>query len=87
VPQDDRAAVLGALACVDAVVVFDDDTPEQALAELCPDVWAKGGDYAPDELPESATVEAAGGRVAILPFVTGRSTTRLIEEAALRAGR
>jgi D-beta-D-heptose 7-phosphate kinase / D-beta-D-heptose 1-phosphate adenosyltransferase len=85
VPEEDRAAVLGALASVDWVILFDETTPEAALAELRPDVWVKGGDYAPEELPEKAVVEAAGGRVAILPYVAGRSTTRLIEEAALRA--
>ena len=87
VPEEDRAAVLGALACVDAVVVFDEDTPEAALERLRPDVWAKGGDYTAEELPETEVLERYGGRVAILPYVAGRSTSRLIEEAALRGGR
>jgi D-beta-D-heptose 7-phosphate kinase / D-beta-D-heptose 1-phosphate adenosyltransferase len=85
VGQDDRAAVLRALACVDEVVVFDGDTPEAALARLRPDVWVKGGDYDADELPEAAVVRRHGGRVEIVPYVDGRSTTRLIREAALRA--
>ena len=84
VPQADRAAVLGALACVDAVVVFDEPTPETALAELRPDVWAKGGDYRAEELPEAAAVAAWGGDVVILPYVEGRSTTRLLQELSLR---
>ncbi len=84
VPEDDRTAVLRALASVDAVVVFDEDTPEAALARLRPDVFVKGGDYVSDELPETAVVESWGGRVVILPYVAGRSTTRLIEEARAR---
>jgi rfaE bifunctional protein nucleotidyltransferase chain/domain/rfaE bifunctional protein kinase chain/domain len=87
VHQDDRAALLSALRCVDAVVVFDEDTPERALADLAPDVFAKGADYAPDDLPEAATVRRLGGEVVTLPYIAGRSTTRLIEEVALRAGR
>jgi rfaE bifunctional protein nucleotidyltransferase chain/domain len=85
VPEEDRAAVLHAVGCVDAVVVFDEDTPERALARLKPDVWAKGGDYAVAELPEARLVASWGGRTEILPYVAGRSTTRLIEEVALRA--
>jgi D-beta-D-heptose 7-phosphate kinase / D-beta-D-heptose 1-phosphate adenosyltransferase len=87
VEQSDRAAVLAALRCVDAVVVFDEDTPERALAELAPDVWAKGADYEADELPEAATVREGGGEVVVLPYVAGRSTTRLIEEVLVRAER
>jgi rfaE bifunctional protein nucleotidyltransferase chain/domain len=85
VGQDDRAAVLGALRCVDAVLVFDEDTPIAALQRLRPDVWAKGGDYAVEELPEGATLAEHGGRVVLLPYLDGRSTTRLLEEAHVRA--
>jgi D-beta-D-heptose 7-phosphate kinase/D-beta-D-heptose 1-phosphate adenosyltransferase len=84
VPEDDRAAVLEGLGAVDAVVVFDEDTPEAALARLRPDIFAKGGDYSLDELPEAALVESWGGQVILLPYVAGRSTTQLIEEAQLR---
>ena len=84
-PQEDRARVLGALACVDAVVVFDEDTPERALEALRPHVWAKGGDYRGVELPEAQTLRGWGGRVVLLPFLEGRSTTRLIEQAGLGA--
>ena len=87
VHEDDRAAVLRALRCVDAVEVFDEDTPERALADLAPDVFAKGADYAPDDLPEAALVRRLGGEVVTLPYIAGRSTTRLIEEVALRATR
>jgi D-beta-D-heptose 7-phosphate kinase/D-beta-D-heptose 1-phosphate adenosyltransferase len=85
VRQEERAAVLRALRCVDAVVVFDEDTPEAVLERLRPDVWAKGGDYALDELPEARVLARWGGETAILPFVEDRSTTRLLEEAAGRA--
>ena len=81
VPQEDRAAVLRSLGCVDAVVVFDEDTPQAVLGRLRPDVWVKGGDYEPAELPETEVVVRHGGRVEILPYVEGRSTTRLIEVA------
>jgi rfaE bifunctional protein nucleotidyltransferase chain/domain len=82
VGQEDRAAVLRALACVDAVAIFDEDDPRAVLRELRPHLWAKGGDYAEAELPETAVVERCGGRTVVLPYVDGRSTTRLIEEAA-----
>jgi D-beta-D-heptose 7-phosphate kinase/D-beta-D-heptose 1-phosphate adenosyltransferase len=84
VPARDRAAVLAALSCVDAVRIFDEDTPERLLGELRPDVWVKGGDYADAELPEARLIRSWGGRTVVLPYVEGRSTTRLIEEAASR---
>lgn len=75
--QEDRVELLLALDCVDAVVVFDEHTPDEALRRFRPDVWAKGGDYAASELPESATLAEWGGRVVTVPFHAGRSTTRL----------
>jgi len=85
VPARDRAAVLAALSCVDAVVVFEEDTPAALLERLRPDVWAKGGDYAGARLPESAALACWGGRAVVLPHHAGHSTTKLIEEAAHRA--
>lgn len=85
VPARDRAAVLAALRCVDAVVTFSEDTPTQLLERLRPDVWAKGGDYAGAPLPEAEALERWGGRAVVLPHHAGHSTTRLIEEAANRA--
>jgi D-beta-D-heptose 7-phosphate kinase/D-beta-D-heptose 1-phosphate adenosyltransferase len=85
VPTRDRAAVLVALTCVDAVVVFGEDTPAALLERLRPDVWAKGGDYAGAELPEADALARWGGRAVVLPHHAGHSTTRLIEEAANRA--
>lgn len=81
VPVEDRARVLAALDCVDAVVVFDEDTPEQALSRVRPDVWAKGGDYAAEDLPEREVLEEWGGQTVLLPYVAGRSTTRMLETA------
>ncbi|WP_430785740.1 PfkB family carbohydrate kinase [Actinoplanes sp. G11-F43] len=81
--QDDRARLLAALDCVDAVVIFGEPTPEPVLTWLRPDIWVKGGDYAdggPD-LPESAVVERWGGQTVIVPYLDGRSTTRTIAEA------
>jgi len=81
VNEHDRARVLLAFDCVDAVHIFDEDDPAQALAELRPDVWVKGGDYGATELPEAAVVESNGGRVVLLPYLSGRSTTSIIERS------
>jgi rfaE bifunctional protein nucleotidyltransferase chain/domain len=78
----DRARVLLGLGCVDAVVVFEEDSPHAALERLRPDVWAKGGDYAAATLPEAPLVRSWGGRVVLLPYLPGRSTTRIIEHAS-----
>lgn len=77
ISQEDRVDLLTALGCVDAVVVFDEDSPHEVLGRLRPDVWVKGGDYAVDTLPEAALVESWGGCTVTVPFHPGRSTTRL----------
>jgi rfaE bifunctional protein nucleotidyltransferase chain/domain len=82
VRAEDRARVLEALECVDAVVLFDEDTPERVLERLRPDVWAKGGDYAGAELPEARVLRRWGGQAIALPYVEGRSTTNLVRDAA-----
>ncbi|MBY8840790.1 PfkB family carbohydrate kinase [Streptomyces sp. SP2-10] len=82
VPAADRVRVLRALECVDAVAVFDEDTPERILGELRPHIWAKGGDYARSRLPEQPLVESWGGQVLLLPYLDGRSTTGLARRAA-----
>ena len=74
----DRALLLASLACVDYVFVFSEDTPERSLEILRPEIHVKGGDYAPDDLPEKKTVESYGGQVVILPFLPGHSTTGII---------
>ncbi|MGY0390247.1 D-glycero-beta-D-manno-heptose 1-phosphate adenylyltransferase [Nocardioides sp. WG-D5] len=81
VPERDRARLLAALDCVDDVVVFDEDTPVHVLAQLRPDIWVKGGDYAEDDLPESDLLATWGGRTVVVPFHDGHSTTSLIETA------
>ncbi|MGR6318355.1 D-glycero-beta-D-manno-heptose 1-phosphate adenylyltransferase [Micromonospora soli] len=86
-PQADRARLLAALDCVDAVVVFDEPTPHQVLARLRPAVWVKGGDYARDgaaELPEADLVQRWGGKVVTVPYLAGRSTTGTISAARKR---
>ncbi|OBA62465.1 D-beta-D-heptose 1-phosphate adenosyltransferase [Mycobacterium sp. 1100029.7] len=77
----DRARVLGALACVDAVAIFDGPTPERFLEGLRPDIWVKGGDYVASELPESELVHRHGGEVVILPTIAGYSSSGLIAAA------
>ncbi|MEV8630363.1 D-glycero-beta-D-manno-heptose 1-phosphate adenylyltransferase [Streptosporangium sp. NPDC051023] len=83
VGEQDRIEVLRALECVDAVVVFEEDTPARVIERLRPCVWVKGGDYAAIDMPEAETVRRTGGKTVILPQVSGRSTTNLI--AAARA--
>jgi rfaE bifunctional protein nucleotidyltransferase chain/domain len=78
VSEHDRAFVLAGLGCVDAVTLFDEDTPAQLIAALLPDVLVKGGDYEPDAVVGRHDVEAAGGRVVIIPFVEGSSTTGML---------
>ncbi len=79
-PENDRAMVLAALAAVDAVVVFDEDTPLALIQELRPDVLVKGSDYSIENIVGSAEVLARGGRVLRCELVAGRSTTRVVEE-------
>ena len=75
----DRAVVLAGLACVDAVTLFDEDTPRALISALLPDLLVKGGDYLPDQIVGKAEVEAAGGRVIVLPYLPGRSTTDILQ--------
>lgn len=81
VADRDRARVLAALACVDAVVIFDEHSPEAALEQLRPDVWVKGGDYTEADLPEAGVVRRHGGEVVLLPTVAGYSSSNLIAAA------
>ena len=81
-PENERAEILAALACVDFVTIFDDPTPQKIIARLLPQVLVKGGDWAPDQIVGRAEVEAAGGRVVLIPVAKGFSTTTLIEAAA-----
>jgi len=74
----DRARVLEALEFVDAVVVFEEDTPSAVLERLRPDVWAKGGDYAGADLPEAEVLRRWGGQAVVLPYLDGHSTSALV---------
>ncbi|OWK35855.1 adenylyltransferase/cytidyltransferase family protein [Fimbriiglobus ruber] len=88
--QDERAAMLAALECVDYVVVFDEPTPEAALARLKPDVHCKGAEYAPPHgrpVPEAPLVLGYGGRIEYLPLVPGLSTTALLDRIREKGGR
>ena len=80
-PEAERAEVLAALACVDAVSVFDDDTPADIVTRVQPDILVKGADWPADQIVGRDTVEARGGRVILEPVEQGYSTTRLIERA------
>jgi rfaE bifunctional protein nucleotidyltransferase chain/domain len=86
VREHDRARVLGALTCVDAVTIFDEDTPERVLRELRPDIWAKGGDYDARELAEREVVATSGGHTVTLPYLDGRSTSGLLREVTSGGG-
>ena len=80
-PQDERAEVLAALACVDAVSIFDDDTPADLIRRVQPDVLVKGADWPADQIVGRDTVEARGGKVILEPVEQGYSTTSIVERA------
>jgi len=82
--EAERAYVVAALEAVDAVTVFDQDTPREIVLALRPDVLVKGGDYSLETIVGRTEVESWGGRVRVVPLTPGQSTTRIIE--ALRAG-
>jgi D-beta-D-heptose 7-phosphate kinase/D-beta-D-heptose 1-phosphate adenosyltransferase len=83
VEQDDRAALACALAPVDAVTLFDEETPRELIRELLPDILVKGSDWS-HWVAGREEVEAAGGRVVLLPLEPGYSTTATVEEALAR---
>lgn len=77
-PEQERAEVLAALACVDAVVIFGEDTPHAVIAAVQPDVLVKGADWAADAIVGRDVVEARGGRVVRIPLAPGYSTTAIL---------
>ena len=79
VPEAARAEVVAALAAVDYVTIFGEDTPAEVIAALVPDVLVKGADWAPEQVVGREVVEAHGGRVLLVPVVEGFSTTALVE--------
>jgi D-beta-D-heptose 7-phosphate kinase/D-beta-D-heptose 1-phosphate adenosyltransferase len=82
----ERVSGLSLVDAVDAVVVFDEDTPERLLEALRPDVLAKGGDYRLDQVVGREFVESYGGRVEIVPLLVGYSTTRLVKGTVRKSG-
>jgi rfaE bifunctional protein nucleotidyltransferase chain/domain len=80
-PEHERAEILEALECVDAVVIFDEETPDAIIRELQPDVLVKGADWAADAIVGRETVEGRGGRVVRVSIETGWSTSAIIERA------
>ena len=78
--ESDRAELLSELGFVDYVVVFDEDTPQNLLDEIKPDVYTKGADYTLDTLPEAKIVLKNGGRVVFINLVEGKSTTNVIKK-------
>ena len=78
--ENGRAEVLAALGCVDFVVIFDEDTPVNYLAQIKPDIHTKGGDYDINTLPEAKVITDNGGRVEFISFVEGKSTTNIINK-------
>ena len=83
-PEGDRARVLAALAAVDVVVLFDEDTPEALIRRLVPDVLVKGADYEMGAIAGREAVEQAGGQVVRLPLVEGRSTSAIVDDIVRR---
>jgi rfaE bifunctional protein nucleotidyltransferase chain/domain len=79
-PAHDRASVLRSLGCVDDVIVFGEDTPIDALRRLRPHTFVKGGDYSSATLPESAVLAEWGGVVVTVPYISGHSTTAIVEQ-------
>jgi rfaE bifunctional protein nucleotidyltransferase chain/domain len=79
IPAGERAEILASLECVDAVVVFEDLTPQKVIAALLPDVLVKGGDWPGNQIVGREEVEAAGGRIVLVDTVPGYSTTEILK--------
>lgn len=79
-PQGDRAEVLAGLYAVDHIVIFTETTAENLIKIIKPEIYAKGGDYVVEELPEANVVQESGGKLVLIPEVQGRSSTSIIEK-------
>jgi rfaE bifunctional protein nucleotidyltransferase chain/domain len=79
-PEQERAEILASMECVDAVVIFDELTPQRLVAELLPDVLVKGGDWPGNQIVGREEVEAAGGKVVLVDVVPGYSTTEILKK-------
>ena len=80
IPEKERAEILAALECVDAVIIFQEETPREVIARLLPDVLVKGGDWPADQIVGREEVEATGGRVVLAPVIPGYSTTAILRK-------
>ena len=80
IPEQERAEILASLECVDAVVIFDELTPQRVIAALLPDVLVKGGDWPGNQIVGREEVEAAGGNVVLIDVVPGYSTTAILNK-------
>jgi D-beta-D-heptose 7-phosphate kinase/D-beta-D-heptose 1-phosphate adenosyltransferase len=80
IPENERAEILANLECVDAVVIFDELTPQSTVAALLPDVLVKGGDWPGNQIVGREQVEAAGGKVVLIDVVRGYSTTEILHK-------
>jgi D-beta-D-heptose 7-phosphate kinase/D-beta-D-heptose 1-phosphate adenosyltransferase len=79
-PEQKRAEVLAAMECVDAVLIFDADTPREVIGKLLPDVLVKGDDWRLDQIVGREVVEASGGKVVTVPILPGYSTTSIMQK-------
>jgi rfaE bifunctional protein nucleotidyltransferase chain/domain len=84
--QQTRVELVAALECVDLVLIFHEDNPLRVIRDLLPDILVKGGDWAEDEIVGAHVVKEAGGEVKRIPFVTGFSTTDIIDRVVERYG-
>lgn len=82
--QSDRAEILKALESVDETVIFTEDTPENLIKSVRPDILVKGGDWSVDQIVGGPFVQSYGGQVCSLTFIDGKSTTKIIEKAAIK---
>lgn len=86
IPEGDRMQVLAALGSVDAVILFEEETPLRLIEAIRPDVLVKGGDYEDHQVVGGDVVRASGGKVVLIPLVEGRSTTRIVSKLKIAAG-
>jgi rfaE bifunctional protein nucleotidyltransferase chain/domain len=80
ITENERAEIVSSLYPVDYVIIFDEETPIQLISELKPDVHVKGGDYKTQNLPEFDIVNSYGGKIRILSYIRGKSTTNIIKQ-------
>ena len=84
IDEEERAHLMAALDCIDYVCLFEEDTPLELITALQPQILVKGGDYTPEGVVGKEVVESYGGRVELIPFVDGKSTTNIIEKVLER---